>query len=80
MMRERAQALIDDVLQPLVAADGGRIELLEVSDRRVVVRLSGTCLGCPGQPYTLSHVIEPAFKKVLGPETQVEARFGAGSS
>lgn len=78
-MRERAQALIDDVLRPLIAADGGRIELVEVTERRVVVRLSGTCGGCPGQPYTLSRVIEPAFKKAFGPETQVEARFGAGS-
>ena len=74
-MRERAQALIDDVLQPLIAADGGRIELIEISERRVVVRLSGTCQGCPGQPYTLSHVIEPAFKKALGADMQVEARF-----
>ena len=76
-MRERAQALIDDVLQPLIAADGGRIELLEASEGRVVVRLSGTCLGCPGQPYTLTKVIEPAFKKALGPDTRVEARFAS---
>jgi Fe-S cluster biogenesis protein NfuA len=79
-MRERAQALIDDVLQPLVAVDGGSIELLEVSERRVIVRLSGTCLGCPGQPYTLGHVIEPAFKKALGADIQVEARFGKSAS
>lgn len=77
-MRERAQSLIDDVLQPLLAADGGRIELVEVSERRVVVRLSGVCTGCPGSPYTVSRVIEPAFKKAFGPDTEVETRF-AGS-
>ena len=77
-MRDKAQRLIDEVLQPLIRADGGRIELLEVDARRVVVRLSGTCLGCPGQPYTLTRVIEPAFRKALGPDIQVEARFAPG--
>ena len=73
-MRERAEALIAEYIRPLVEADGGRIELIEVADKRVVLRLSGTCAGCPGQPFTLARVIEPLLKRMLGADTVVEAR------
>lgn len=73
-VRERAEALIAEYIRPLVEADGGRVELVEVSNKRVVLRLSGTCAGCPGQPYTLSRVIEPLLKRMLGADTVVEAR------
>ena len=79
-MRKQAQALIDDYLRPLIEADGGKIDLLEVTGNRVVIRLSGTCFGCPGQPYTIGGVIEPAFKKVLGPDIIVETRIGSAEA
>jgi Fe-S cluster biogenesis protein NfuA len=72
-MEEAARKLIDQVLRPLIAVDGGRIELVSVVDKCVVVRLSGTCAGCPGRPYTLSGVIEPAVKRALGKDVRVEA-------
>jgi Fe-S cluster biogenesis protein NfuA len=73
-VRDKAETAIDEYIRPLVEADGGRIDLVDVSDNRVVIRLSGACRGCPGQPFTLSRVIEPALKKVLGPDFEVEAR------
>jgi Fe-S cluster biogenesis protein NfuA len=73
-VRDRAEALIAEYIRPLVEADGGRVELVEVIDKRVVIRLTGTCAGCPGQPFTLSRVIEPVLKRFLGADTIVEAR------
>ena len=76
-MAERAQdtakELVDEVLRPLVEADGGTIQLIGVVDRKLVLRLSGTCAGCPGRPYTLSRIIEPVAKKWLGDDIRVEA-------
>jgi Fe-S cluster biogenesis protein NfuA len=74
-VQEKARALIDDYLRPLIEADGGTIELVEVSEQRIVLRLSGTCAGCPGKPYTLTGVIEPAVRRALGAKVHVEARF-----
>ena len=79
-MRDKAAAVIDEYIRPLVEADGGHIELIEATDARVVVCLSGTCLGCPGQPYTVARIVEPALKRALGPHIEVEARFEGGRS
>jgi Fe-S cluster biogenesis protein NfuA len=72
VVQEKAAALIDELIRPLVEADGGRIDLVEATASRIVIRLSGTCAGCPGQPYTLSRIIEPAVRRVLGAHVQVE--------
>jgi Fe-S cluster biogenesis protein NfuA len=75
-VRDKAAAAIEQYIRPLVEADGGRIELIDATEARVVVRLSGACSGCPGQPYTVSRIIEPALRRALGVDVHVEARFG----
>jgi Fe-S cluster biogenesis protein NfuA len=74
-VQDKAEAVIAEVIRPLVEADGGKVELVEVTGNRVVIQLSGTCKGCPGQPYTLARVIEPALRRALGAPVEVEARF-----
>lgn len=72
-MRERVEAAIREYIEPLVHADGGRIELVEATEASVVVRLSGACAGCPGKPYTLEGIITPVLRRVLGVEIKVVA-------
>ena len=79
LVREKAEAVIAEVIRPLIEADGGSVRLVEVDDTRVVIELSGTCNGCPGQPYTIARVIEPALQRALGASIQVEARFATGA-
>lgn len=56
------QAVIDE-LAPLVAADGGRIELVEVcADGWVHVRLRGACAHCSASPDTLQMALEPRLR------------------
>jgi len=71
-VREQAEKLIAEYLRPLVEADGGTIELVTVEERRVVLRLGGACGGCPGKPYTMGRVIEPALRQELGADIAIE--------
>lgn len=73
-MREQVERQIREVLAPLIEADGGGIELVEVTKESVVVRLVGACLGCPGVHFTQAHVIEPALRAVVGSAVRIEVR------
>lgn len=74
-MTRGLQELFEQVLQPLVATDGGSIELLEVSREQVVtIRLGRACRGCIGQSHTVRGIIEPAVRKALGDHATVVLR------
>lgn len=51
-------------IRPYLVADGGNIELVEVTDEMLVkVRLTGACHGCPFSMQTLKAGVEMAVKK-----------------
>jgi Fe-S cluster biogenesis protein NfuA len=52
-------------IRPLLQADGGDIELVDVGERRAYVRLSGKCAGCPSSHLTLHLGVETAIRDVL---------------
>src|SRR5690606_23732911 len=51
--------------RPLVQADGGDIELLDVTADTVGVRLTGNCIGCPSSQATLKQGIERKLKQQI---------------
>ena len=59
--RERVQTVIDRI-RPVIQADGGDIELVDVIDNKARVRMSGNCVGCPSAQMTLYMGIELALK------------------
>lgn len=54
-----------DRVRPLLQADGGDIELIDVSGRKAYVRLSGKCAGCPSAHLTLHIGIEMAIREAV---------------
>jgi Fe-S cluster biogenesis protein NfuA len=53
-----------ETVRPYLKADGGDVELVEVTDDNVVkVRLLGSCNGCPFSVMTLKAGIEQAVRK-----------------
>jgi Fe-S cluster biogenesis protein NfuA len=72
-MRERVQEVIDEI-RPMLQADGGDVELVEVSaDGVVKVRLTGACGGCPMSQITLSRGIESRLKASIPEVSRVES-------
>ena len=62
-MQERVEAALEKV-RPSLQADGGDVELVEVSAEGVVkVRLTGACSGCPMRQMTLQMGIGRALKE-----------------
>lgn len=72
-MRERVEAVLDRI-RPAIQADGGNVELVDVSaDNVVTVRLTGACVGCPMSQLTLKGGIERILKHEIPEIKAVEA-------
>jgi len=61
-MREKVEAALAQV-RPNLQADGGDVELVDVKDGVVKVRLVGACGGCPMATMTLRNGIERILKE-----------------
>ncbi len=71
-MREKVQEVIDEI-RPNLQADGGDIELVDVTaDGIVKVKLRGACAGCPGAAMTLKMGVERILKKKIPEVVSVE--------
>jgi Fe-S cluster biogenesis protein NfuA len=70
-MKEKIQAVIDKI-RPMLQADGGDVELVDVEDGVVKVRLKGACAGCPMSQMTLKNGIERFLKKEIPEVKSVE--------
>jgi Fe-S cluster biogenesis protein NfuA len=71
-MKEQIQEVLN-IIRPSLQADGGDVELVDVKDGVVSVRLTGHCAGCPHSTMTLKKGIErflkekiPTVKEVVG--------------
>ena len=71
-MRESVEKALEKI-RPALQADGGDIELVDVVDGVVKVRLTGACGGCPMSQMTLSQGIERYLKKQVPEVVRVEA-------
>ena len=72
-MKEKVQAAIEKI-RPMLKADGGDVELVDVSDDGIVqVRLQGACSGCPMSQMTLKNGIERVIKQDVPEVKSVES-------
>ncbi len=72
-MKDKVQKVLDKI-RPTLQADGGDVELVEVTDEGVVnVRLQGACKGCPMSQITLKNGIERIILKEIPEIKSVES-------
>ncbi len=61
-LAERVQAVLDEMVNPRIAAHGGAVELVDVTDDTIYVRMSGGCQGCSASAATLRQGVERMVK------------------
>jgi len=70
-MKEQVSKLLNKI-RPMLQADGGDVELVDVQDGVVKVKLTGACAGCPMSRLTLKNGIEKVLKKEIPEIKSVE--------
>ena len=71
-MREKVEAALKEI-RPSLQADGGDVELVDVENGIVKVRLTGACGGCPMSQMTLKQGIERHIKEAIPEILSVDA-------
>ncbi len=71
-MNEKVQEVINRI-RPMLQADGGDVELVDMEDGVVKVRLTGACSGCPMSQMTLKNGIEKLLKEEIAEVVSVES-------
>ena len=70
-LKDKVQSVIN-LIRPAVQADGGDIELVDVTDAGVVqIRFHGACHGCPSSTMTLQHGIQRTLQDKIPEVKQV---------
>jgi Fe-S cluster biogenesis protein NfuA len=71
-VREKVEEVLKEIGNAL-RMDGGDIELVEIDDNVVKVRLKGACAGCPFSQMTIKNFVERQLKKTIPEVEKVEA-------
>jgi Fe-S cluster biogenesis protein NfuA len=72
LMKEEVEEVLESV-RPMLIQDGGNVELVDIDDGVVKVRLVGACVSCSSSTMTLKMGIEKALKKAIPMVRCVEA-------
>jgi Fe/S biogenesis protein NfuA len=64
-LSERVAAILDERINPAIAAHGGWVELVDVDGDTVLLRLGGGCQGCSLARMTLRHGIETVLRQAI---------------
>ena len=72
-MREKVEKALDKI-RPMLQADGGNVELVDVTDDGVVkLKLTGSCGCCPMSQMTLKMGVERIIKQEVPDVKEVVA-------
>ena len=68
----KVQEVIDKEIKPALERDGGSIELVDLEDNVVKVRLRGVCATCPNSKLTLRKLVQGKLHEFLSEDLVVE--------
>ena len=68
---KKVDKVIDDQIRPLLRADGGDVEVVDIKDMLVYCRMVGACQGCAGAQQTLRLMVERTLKESVDERVRV---------
>ena len=71
-MRDKVEEVLDKI-RPNLMHDGGNVELVDIEEGTVKVKLTGACGGCPMATLTLKMGIEKILKQEIPEVKEVVA-------
>lgn len=71
-VRDKVEAVLE-MIRPYIQSDGGDIELLDIVEGIVQIRLAGACVGCMHSMMTLQAGVERMLKEQVPEIKAVEA-------
>jgi NifU-like protein len=68
---KKVEKAMDDYIRPMLARDGGDLEIIDIKDKMVYVRLQGACTDCAGAGQTLKMLVEKTLKDAVDERVKV---------
>lgn len=59
---KQVERVIEEYVRPMLAQDGGDLEVVDIKDTLVYCRLKGACASCVGAHQTIKYMVEQALK------------------
>ena len=63
--------IITEKIAPMLARDGGAIELKQIKNGKIYVQLQGACVGCAASGSTLKFIVEKELKEAIHPDLEI---------
>ncbi len=70
-LQDPVSNIIKTKIAPMLAKDGGAIELKNIKDGKVYIQLQGACVGCAASGSTLKFIVEKELKEAIHPDLEI---------
>jgi NifU-like protein len=70
---KQVEKALDEYVRPMLAKDGGDVEIVDIKDNVVYCRLVGACAGCGGAGMTLKLMVERSLKEMVDDRVRIIA-------
>jgi NifU-like protein len=70
---KQVEKALDEYVRPMLARDGGDVEIVDIKDNVVYCRLVGACAGCGGAGMTLKLMVERSLKEMVDDRVRIIA-------
>ena len=74
---KRIEQTLEEEIRPVLRRDGGDVELVDVLENKVLVRLMGMCRGCQTSELTLKGLVQDKLRELVDPTLEVVEDVGA---